>query len=511
MTEYYVRTDGSDSNDGLTNSSGGAWLTVQKAADTVTGAGDNVNIQAGTYSEDVSRNTVGDGTEGNPISFIGNSATVSSFEIRGDDHIKLQSINFNSTSNTLTGQVHLHTAHRAIIQDCSFVNARVASIAGRGVDGSRSNTCEILNNTFDKCQRCIVCYGDAGGGGFTNSIGKSGWYIFGNKSTELTWHDDSGINDIDFIRLLSGDFHTIKSNWCTGNTLESVYNQYYGTHTGGSSSTVMTDSTITIGGSPGIAYVGNTIKNLTTSATGTVTSTTATTITCSGELSGGGRDNLWANGDEWTMSATPHVDAVQTFNSGNEGHPVSDILIEDNIFETVNTGIQFSNAGDALNSDWVVRRNVIANGLEIKFLGLTNGGSPFNCTDMDLGTNVFEHNTSYTMGQSAVWLDSVLDTHRNNVYQDVGSQSYTFTGTTTVTDNDYNQTNPNASPDAGANDLTGAVTFEDDTDVIGPDDLIFTADDGLRLASGSVGLGGASDGTDVGAYQQTIRYRARQL
>lgn len=56
---YYVRTDGSDSNDGLTNSSGGAFLTISKAitvCKSLDFAGYTVTIQvgSGTFSETVS-------------------------------------------------------------------------------------------------------------------------------------------------------------------------------------------------------------------------------------------------------------------------------------------------------------------------------------------------------------------------------------------------------------------------------------------------------------------------
>jgi hypothetical protein len=76
---YYVRTDGSNSNNGLSNTSGGAFLTVQKAIDVITGTldmfGFDVTIQVadGTYtgSTVMANAQVGAGQ----ISIIGNLTT----------------------------------------------------------------------------------------------------------------------------------------------------------------------------------------------------------------------------------------------------------------------------------------------------------------------------------------------------------------------------------------------------------------------------------------------------
>lgn len=60
---YYVRTDGSDGNDGLSNTAGGAFLTIQKAVNVVFGTldlgGYDVTIQLadGTYSSGILQNS----------------------------------------------------------------------------------------------------------------------------------------------------------------------------------------------------------------------------------------------------------------------------------------------------------------------------------------------------------------------------------------------------------------------------------------------------------------------
>jgi hypothetical protein len=66
MTNYYVRKTGSDANDG-TNPTTQAWLTIDKAANTVAAA-DNVYVGAGVYRELVTMDT--SGSSGSQISFI---------------------------------------------------------------------------------------------------------------------------------------------------------------------------------------------------------------------------------------------------------------------------------------------------------------------------------------------------------------------------------------------------------------------------------------------------------
>lgn len=80
---YYVRTDGNDANDGKTNSSGGAFKTIQKAIDVATGLdlsiySVTINVADGAYTQALNfKSYIGAG----PISVIGNIATPANIPI----------------------------------------------------------------------------------------------------------------------------------------------------------------------------------------------------------------------------------------------------------------------------------------------------------------------------------------------------------------------------------------------------------------------------------------------
>lgn len=93
---YFVRTDGSNSNTGLTNTSGGAFLTLQKAYDTITNTldlgGQAVTIQVadGTYAAGIQLNSSWVG--GGSVTVSGNASTPDNVLISASDYCFLNNI-----------------------------------------------------------------------------------------------------------------------------------------------------------------------------------------------------------------------------------------------------------------------------------------------------------------------------------------------------------------------------------------------------------------------------------
>jgi hypothetical protein len=111
---YYVRADGSDANDGLANTAGRAFLTLQKAADVAelldfNGHTVTIQVGAGTYSAGVSVTGPLIGTiSSSSLKFVGDtttpsnvviSATTACFNVDASAHIDIAGFKVTSTSN----------------------------------------------------------------------------------------------------------------------------------------------------------------------------------------------------------------------------------------------------------------------------------------------------------------------------------------------------------------------------------------------------------------------------
>lgn len=132
---YYVRTDGSDSNNGLANTSGGAFLTIQKAVDTVADTLDvnrqtvTVQIADGTYTSGViMRPFVGS----NAITIQGNNSTPA--------NVVISTTSSHCVSNTVGGFV------------CTLKDIKLATTtSGIGVYCSGGGITLINNIDFGAC------------------------------------------------------------------------------------------------------------------------------------------------------------------------------------------------------------------------------------------------------------------------------------------------------------------------------------------------------------------------
>lgn len=144
---YYVRTDGSNSNTGLGNTSGTAWLTIAKAMSTV-GAGDTVRIQAGTYNESPSEGT--DGSVGNEITYIADGeVNVTGGITLTSDYVRFIGLDLEGGGTEQDG----FTVQNSNFSEWWFNDlnsyTRDAWRADNGTDTYRTNNSVFVGNTSD--------------------------------------------------------------------------------------------------------------------------------------------------------------------------------------------------------------------------------------------------------------------------------------------------------------------------------------------------------------------------
>jgi hypothetical protein len=161
MTQYYVRTNGSDSNTGLSDTAGGAWLTMTHAG-AIAGAGDTVNVADGTYTSLVT--IVNSGTAGNPLTFKSTNLHGAKVSITGSQAYAVLStgnyVVFDGFEVTGSGVVRAvlfgpwpsasgTAGHHCTVKNCYIHDISVASCGSGGF---------------------VVCYSDTGGSTITGNI-----------------------------------------------------------------------------------------------------------------------------------------------------------------------------------------------------------------------------------------------------------------------------------------------------------------------------------------------------
>ena len=193
---YYVRTDGNNGNDGLSNTAGGAKANLSGAV-AVTVAGDVVRVQPGTYSDRGVETS--DGTITSPIVFLADGVVQirGGFHMNGSDYVKV--IGFDITHSNNPGGF----AYEAVRTE----NARGVEIIDCHVHHTDAESITFRNSPDGVVRGCEVHYSQQQDYPWPVNQGRSLIWCGGTASTNLIveycWLYDS--DDI-----LSG---TLNSNW----------------------------------------------------------------------------------------------------------------------------------------------------------------------------------------------------------------------------------------------------------------------------------------------------------
>lgn len=142
---YYVRTDGNDSNTGLTNSAGGSFLTIQRAVDVIVGLdinGQTVTIQIGdgTYTAGMTlKNVVGYAAPGNLV-IRGNASNHSAVMLNLSSGIPILAENISSVWTLY--DFHVQTGSAV----CLYASGSGTTIQFSGLDFGTCATNHIQTN-----------------------------------------------------------------------------------------------------------------------------------------------------------------------------------------------------------------------------------------------------------------------------------------------------------------------------------------------------------------------------
>lgn len=160
MATYYVRTDGSNSNTGTTDSAGGAWLTMTYAGTQATG-GDTVIVGSGTYTSPVT--IVNSGSAGNLLTFRSQTQYGAKVSLTG-----AQAFGMLSTGNYVVFD-GFEVTGSGIVRAVLF--GPWPSASGTAGHHCTCTNCYIHDISVGSCGSggFVVTYSDTGGNTITNN------------------------------------------------------------------------------------------------------------------------------------------------------------------------------------------------------------------------------------------------------------------------------------------------------------------------------------------------------
>jgi hypothetical protein len=144
LSSYYVRPDGNNANAGTSNTAGGAWLTIDKCADTLV-AGEVCRVQTGTYNEIIT--PANSGTSGNTITIVAEgTVNVCGLDIAGKSYLRYVALGLKEGAG------------------CSSRNGGIVQMTGTntGLEFWHNTVSEGIGNGInhvalnDRCNKCIA-------------------------------------------------------------------------------------------------------------------------------------------------------------------------------------------------------------------------------------------------------------------------------------------------------------------------------------------------------------------